>query len=150
MTEHERMFRGIMDWMGFKKIYLEFQASARQEGSPGYSYPKLIELAVNSITSFSLWPLKITGYLGLFITSISGILLVWMLVNYFLLNLFVFSPLAIVVVANTFLIGLILVSIGLVALYVGKIHTEVANRPLFIVRERLNGANPLSESNKIN
>jgi len=137
-TERERMFRGIMDWMGFHKIYVEFSADARTEGQAGYSYVKLWQLAVNSITAFSLWPLRITGYLGIFITSISGLLLIWMLATYLLKDGREYTPLAIVVVANTFLIGIVLSAIGLVALYIGTIHTEVVNRPLYLVRERLN------------
>jgi dolichol-phosphate mannosyltransferase len=139
-TERERMFRGIMDWMGFKRVYVEFQAGARTEGEAGYSYAKLIGLAVNSITSFSLWPLRLTGYLGLLITMTSGLLLVWMLLNFLIQNQFQYTALAIVVVANTFLIGVVLMAIGLVALYIGNIHTEVINRPLYIVRERINNA----------
>lgn len=137
-TERERMFRGIMDWMGFHKIYVEFNADARTEGQAGYSYAKLWQLAVNSITAFSLWPLRLTGYLGILITSISGLLLIWMLATYLLKDGRVYTPLAIVVVANTFLIGIVLSAIGLVALYIGTIHTEVVNRPLYLVRERLN------------
>ena len=104
----------------------------------GYSYSKLWQLAINSITSFSLWPLRLTGYLGIFITTTSGLLLTWMFGNYVLDCQAAYTPLAIVVVANTFLIGIVLMAIGLVALYVGTIHTEVVNRPLYIVRERLN------------
>lgn len=137
-TERDRMFRAIMDWMGFKKVYVEFDADARNDGTAGYSYIKLWHLALNSITSFSLWPLRLTGYLGGFITSTSGLLLAWMLGNYILGNKAAYTPLAIVVVANTFLIGIVLMAIGLVALYIGTIHTEVVNRPLYIVRERLN------------
>jgi polyisoprenyl-phosphate glycosyltransferase len=137
-TERDRLFRGIMDWMGFSRAYVEFQADARMEGQPGYSYSKLIGLAVNSLTSFSLWPLRITGYLGLLITSISSSLLFWMLVNFIVESEFQYTALAIVVVANTFLIGIVLMAIGLVALYIGSIHTEVINRPLYIVRERIN------------
>jgi dolichol-phosphate mannosyltransferase len=137
-TERERMFRGIMDWMGFHKIYVPFRAEARTEGPAGYSYTKLWRLAVNSITSFSLLPLRLTGYLGVLITSWSGFLLIWMLGTYFLTDTHMYTPLAIVVVANTFLIGIVLMAIGLVALYIGTIHTEVVNRPLYIVRERLN------------
>lgn len=137
-TERERMFRGIMDWMGFHKVYVEFRADARTEGEAGYSYTKLWRLAVNSITSFSLWPLRLTGYLGMLITSTSGLLLAWMLTNFMFLNKGAFTPLAIVVVINTFLIGIVLIAIGLVALYIGTIHTEVVNRPLYIVREQLN------------
>jgi dolichol-phosphate mannosyltransferase len=61
-----------------------------------------------------------------------------MLLNYILSAEWQYTPLAIVVVANTFFIGLVLISVGLVALYVGNIHTEVINRPLYIVRERIN------------
>ena len=137
-TERERMFRGIMDWLGFRKVYVEFSADARTEGEAGYSYSKLYRLAINSITSFSLWPLRLTGYLGLVITGLSGLLLAWMLGSYALGGQQSFTPLAIVVVANTLLMGIVLISIGLVALYIGAIHTEVINRPLYLVRERLN------------
>lgn len=136
-TERERMFRGIMDWLGFRRVYVEFKADARNDGKAGYSYAKLWQLALNSITSFSLWPLRLTGYLGGFITATSGLLLAWMLGNYLIKSRLVYTPIAIVVVANTFLIGIVLMSIGLVALYIGTIHTEVVNRPLYIVRERL-------------
>jgi glycosyltransferase involved in cell wall biosynthesis len=137
-TERERMFRGIMDWMGFRKVYVPFRADARGEGEAGYSYSKLWRLALNSITSFSLLPLRLTGYLGVLITTLSGFLLAWMLASYLVSNEPGYTPLAIVVVANTFLIGIVLMAIGMVALYIGTIHTEVVNRPLYIVRERLN------------
>ena len=139
-TERERMFRGIMDWMGFRRVYVEFRADARHDGEAGYSYGKLLRLAINSITAFSLWPLRITGYLGILISGISGLLMLWMLINYLLRSEVLYTPLAIVVVANTFLIGIVLMAIGLVAMYIGTIHTEVINRPLYIVRERLNVA----------
>jgi glycosyltransferase involved in cell wall biosynthesis len=137
-TERERMFRGIMDWMGFRRCYVEFEADARNDGEAGYSYKKLIKLAVGSIMSFSLLPLKLTGYLGVAITGVSSVLLLWMISNYLLHTQWVYTPLAIVVVANTFLIGIVLMAIGLVALYVGSIHTEVINRPLYVIRDRIN------------
>lgn len=137
-TERQRMFRGIMDWLGFHKAYVTFDAGARQEGEAGYSYVKLWRLAVDSITSFSLVPLKLTGYLGVMISGLSGLMLVWMLMSRFLLKSNFFSPLSIVVMANTFLIGIVLMAIGMVALYIGQIHTEVINRPLYVVRETVN------------
>lgn len=138
VTERERMFRGIIDWMGFNKVFVGFHAAEREEGAAGYSYQKLWHLAINSITAFSLWPLRLAGYLGLLITSLSGFLLLWMLGNYVVGSALIYTPLAIVVVANTFFIGIVLMAIGLVALYVGTIHTEVVNRPLYIERERIN------------
>lgn len=136
-TERERMFRGIMDWMGFRRSYVEFKADARAEGEAAYSYGKLWRLAVNSFTAFSLWPLRLAGYLGVFISTISGLMFIWMLANYLVLNVWIYTPLAMVVVINTFLIGTVLMALGLVALYVGIIHTEVINRPLYIVREKI-------------
>ena len=67
-----------------------------------------------------------------------GLLLSWMLISNYVLGLKQFTPLAVVVVFNTFLIGIVLMAIGLVALYIGTIHTEVINRPLYLIRERLN------------
>jgi glycosyltransferase involved in cell wall biosynthesis len=136
-TERERMFRGIMDWMGFRRSYIEFKADARAEGEPAYSYSKLWRLAVNSLTAFSLWPLRLAGYLGILISTITGGLFIWMFVNYLAFKVWVYTPLALVVVINTFLIGIVLIALGLVALYVGIIHTEVINRPLYIVREKI-------------
>lgn len=138
MTERGRVFRGLIDWMGFQKDFVEFNANARAKGKPGYTYRKLLRLVMNSITSFSLLPLKVAGFLGVIITFLSGNLLIIMLPTRFLFGSSFFSPLAIVVVANTFLIGIVLICLGLIALYVGNIHTEVTNRPLYIVKDRIN------------
>jgi dolichol-phosphate mannosyltransferase len=137
ITERQRVFRGIIEWMGFRRIFVEFTADERHSGDAKYSYAKLWRLAVNSITSFSLWPLRIAGYLGVAITSISALLLIWMLIDRFFDGKLAFTSLAFIVVANTFLMGIVLIAIGLVALYIGNIHIEVINRPLYIVRERL-------------
>ncbi|CAM3472022.1 glycosyltransferase family 2 protein [Paracidovorax anthurii] len=138
VTDQQPMFRGIMDWMGFRKVYVEFHAGAREAGVPGYSYARLLKMAISSITSFSLFPLRLIGYIGVFITLLSGGLLFWMLMSYFLMVQQMYTPLAIVVVANTFFIGLVLMAMGLMSLYIGAIHTEAINRPVYIIRERLN------------
>jgi dolichol-phosphate mannosyltransferase len=145
MTERDRLFRGIIDWMGFNKVYVEFHADAR-EGRVGYSYPKLWNLAINSLTSFSLFPLKVTAYLGLAISLASSVLLIWMFLARFFFAPDLFTPLAIVVVVIMFLNGTVLMAIGLVAHYIGTIHTEVINRPLYIIRERINFPHPDTDS----
>jgi dolichol-phosphate mannosyltransferase len=147
-TERDRMFRGIMDWLGFHKVYVEFEADARNEGEAGYSYSKLWQLAISSITSFSLWPLRLAGFLGVIITSTSSLLLLWMLLNFMFSTSLNYTPLAIFVVANTFFMGVVLISIGLVALYIGNIHTEVINRPLYLIREKLGGDPSISPGDR--
>lgn len=137
-TEKERMYRGIIDWLGFNKTYVEFDADPRLNGNPGYSYKKLINLAIKGITSFSLLPLKLAGILGTAISFFSGVLLLIMFPTRFIFKSSFFSPLAIVVVINTFLVGIVLICLGIIALYIGSIHGEVINRPLYIVKDKIN------------
>lgn len=138
-TERERIFRGVVDWLGFIRSYVYFQADQREGGSPRITYRKLLSLAITSLFSYSLWPLRVAAVVGICIASVSGLLLGWMLISYFVLaNSANLSPLAIFVVTNTFLIGLVLLCLGFAAIYIGKIHREVVNRPLFIIRERIN------------
>ncbi|EHJ48997.1 glycosyl transferase family 2 [Solidesulfovibrio carbinoliphilus subsp. oakridgensis] len=134
-TEGSRMFRGIIDWMGFKKTYIAFCAPARSQGKPAYPVKKLFNLAINSFTSFSLVPLRLAGYLGLIIMAVTLPLLCGMVLgNWFLAaNI---TPIAFFTVFNTLLIGIVLCALGMMSLYIGHIHTEVANRPLYIIRSR--------------
>jgi dolichol-phosphate mannosyltransferase len=95
---------------------------------------------MNSFTAFSLLPLKMAGYVGVAITTISGILLFVMLITRWFIDPNMFTPIAILGVSNIFLIGIVLISLGFIALYIARIHGEVINRPLYIIRERVNVA----------
>jgi len=136
--ERERMFRGMIDWMGYKRAKVEFVAPERLHGTANYSYNKLFQLALNSLTSFSLLPLRLAGYIGVIIIFLSGLLLVGMLVTNWVIEPNMFTSIAILGVSNMFLIGIVLISLGFIALYIARIHNEVINRPLYIVREKVN------------
>lgn len=138
VSERDRMFRAIMDWLGFRRATVEFVADARYEGSASYSFRALFSLGLGSLLSYSISPLRLTAYLGLVIALASGLLLSWILLSFVFSTGQSYTPLATFVVFNTFLMGLVLVAIGVVALYIGKISGEVANRPLYVVRERIN------------
>lgn len=135
--ERGRLFRGIVDWMGYKREKIEFIAPERKNGKATYAYRKLLHLAINSITAFSLMPLRLAGYLGVFITTVSFILLLVMLITE-IFNTLVFTIMAFIVVSNTLLIGIVLMCLGFIALYIARIHDEVVNRPLYIVRNKIN------------
>lgn len=138
-SERSRMFRGLIDWMGFRTKIIEFLAPARHnDAKPSYSYKKLIGLAINSITSFSLLPLKFSGYMGGLVTTLSFMLLLIMVFTEFI-HWQYYTVQAYFVVFITFLVGIELSSLGLMALYIGHIHTEVVGRPLYIVRDRVGG-----------
>jgi dolichol-phosphate mannosyltransferase len=135
--ERNRFFRGIIDWMGFEKASITFDSPDRITGKSTFSFNNLFNLAVNSFTSFSLMPLRITGYLGLAVTTASSLLFLYMIITHLVLGLTLFSKLAYFVVFNTLLFGIVLAALGLIALYIGNIHTEVSGRPLYIVQERV-------------
>jgi polyisoprenyl-phosphate glycosyltransferase len=139
IEERHRMFRGLIDWLGFRKIRLPFKADARMHGQSVYSYAKLTNLALNSFIGHSSIPLKLVGLIGGLITIGSVALLTFMvtcqLSDPTWLNL---SSLSFVVVINTILIGIVLLALGLMSLYISKIYSETQNRPLYIVRDVLN------------
>ena len=127
------MTRGLIDWLGFRREYIRFKAPERQYGEASYSIHKLFRLAVSSFASHSLIPLRLAGYIGLLIMILSGILGIVMGIDRYFMPLgFNFSGPAILANINLFLVGLVLVSLGLLAYYIGQIFSETQNRPLYV------------------
>lgn len=134
--ERTRFFRGLIDWMGFKKTSVTFSAPDRSKGESTFKLSNLTRMAVNSFTTFSLLPLRVTGWLGLTVVSLSLAVLFYMIISQFFFTQ-VYTALAYFVVFNTLLFGVVLAALGLIALYIGHIHTEVIRRPLYIVQEKV-------------
>jgi dolichol-phosphate mannosyltransferase len=135
-TEHGRMTRGLIDWLGFKREYIYFDAHERVNGKVGYSKIKLFRLAFSAFISHSLLPLKFAGYLGIVITLLSACVGVFLLLGRFVFyNAFAlsFTGTADLAVLLIFLVGIVLSCLGLVALYIATIKDEVANRPRYVV-----------------
>src|SRR6185312_9647584 len=65
-TEHGRITRGLIDWLGFTRAYVLFDADKRHSGTAQYGYRKLVALSLSAFVSHSLLPLRIAGYLGFF------------------------------------------------------------------------------------
>ncbi|MCX6789498.1 MAG: glycosyltransferase family 2 protein [Candidatus Gribaldobacteria bacterium] len=140
-TERNRISRGLIDWLGFQKDFIYFQADERQNGQAGYGFLKLVKLALSSFVTHSLFPLKLAGYLGVVITSASGLFGLFIIIEKYILAdpfSFYFSGPFLVGVFLLFMVGIILSCLGLVALYVANIHGEVVNRPLYVIRKKKN------------
>lgn len=136
MTERDRMTRGLIDWLGFKRDTVHFKADERHHGTATYSTAKLFKLAMDSFVSMSLFPLRLSGYAGVIIMGVSGPLGLFMYVDKYLMdNSFDFTGPASLGVLLVFLVGVILANFGLIALYIATIHSEVRNRPLYVVRK---------------
>lgn len=141
-TERNRITRGIIDWSGFERRYIYFEAPPRRFGEAGYSYRKLFALAMNSFAAYSMLPLKFASWLGWFILFISSGLGIFTIVEKYLLgdpmNLEIRGT-AMLAIMLLFLIGVVLICLGFVAMYIARIHEEVINRPLYIVKNEENG-----------
>ncbi len=137
-SEKNRITRGLIDWLGFRRDYVYFDAEERMHGTASYNPMKLLRLAISSFISHSFLPLKLAGYLGLLIILVSFPLGVFIFIEKYLmhdpwgLN---FSGPAILAVIILFLVGVILICLGLVALYIANIHTEVTGRPIYVIRK---------------
>lgn len=139
LTEHNRITRGLIDWLGFKRSYVEFTSAARHSGRASYSFRKLVRLALHSFVSQSTKPLQFAGILGFIVTIAAAILGVFLLIENYVLN----DPLELAVTGTamlaiflSFLVGLVLICQWLLALYVESIHNETQNRPLYIISRK--------------
>ncbi|QQG50946.1 MAG: glycosyltransferase family 2 protein [Candidatus Saccharibacteria bacterium] len=141
-TERNRITRGIIDWSGFERRYIYFEAPPRRFGEAGYSYRKLFALAMNSFAAYSMLPLKFASWLGWFILFVSSGLGLFTIIEKYVLgdpmNLEIRGT-AMLAIMLLFLIGVVLICLGFVAMYIARIHEEVINRPLYIVKNEENG-----------
>lgn len=136
LNETERIARGLIDWLGFRREYIYFKANARSHGSASYSSGKLVNLAVNSFTSLSVKPLYIFGYTGIFITIASFLLGLAVIIEQLILNdplNWKFTGTAMLGILIIFLVGLVLMSQGILSLYISTLHSQTKQRPLYII-----------------
>ncbi len=135
MTERNRITRGLIDWLGYKREYVYYRENSRVHGDATYSLPKLIKLAVDSAISLSISPLYVTAYIGAVVLPLSVLLGLGMSINALFgdpMNLHATGG-AYLMVFVLFLVGIILVSQGIIGLYLSHIHTETQNRPLYVI-----------------
>ena len=135
-TERNRLSRGLIDWLGFSKTYIKVKTKERLGGKPSYNRRKLAILAVDSMASMSRTPLVIFGYLGAGITIFSGIFGLFILIEQYILGdpmRLDWSGAVAMSVFVAFLVGIVLISQAITALYVSQIHTEAKGRPLYVV-----------------
>lgn len=140
MTERNRITRGIIDWIGFRREYVHFEVGLRNAGVPSYKFTSLVRLAINSLTAYSLLPLQLAGYLGVGILLLATPLGAFLMIETYLLSdpfNWQITGTAMLAIMILMLVGLILACLGLVALYIAHIHAEVTNRPLYIVRRKI-------------
>ncbi len=155
LPENIRFVRGLRSYAGFRQIGLKYERHGRSAGQVKYTLKKLIKLALDGIFGFTLLPLKMATYSGLFVAVSSlAIGLVFLMARFFnfpILGAHVqdvpgFTTLA---VGGFFLGGIILLFMGILGEYMGRIYIEVKQRPQYIVEQVIENKQPSASYNEI-
>jgi len=132
LNENELFIRGLVSWIGFKQIGIEYIPGRRIAGQSKYTFSKMIRLGIQGITSFSIRPLYLATYLGIGFSVLSILLYVpYILISFFSGN--VVSGWSSVLATVVFLGGLQLMILGIIGIYLGKLFMQSKGRPRYII-----------------
>ena len=134
LSEVQRFSKGIFSWVGFNTKWISFENVDRAAGVSKWNFFKLFSYAIDGITAFSTFPLKIASILGLFISSGSFIYLIYIVLKTIILGKDV-PGYASIITVTLFIGGIIILSCGILGEYIGKIYLEVKKRPIYIMAE---------------
>ncbi|MFM9944473.1 MAG: glycosyltransferase family 2 protein [Bacteroidia bacterium] len=134
MPEKQKFLRGQMAWVGFRQTFVEYDRDERMAGNTGYTFRKMFRLAMDGITSFSNFPLRVATISGFVCAFVGFFLIVYTLYSRYVLKDYEpgWSSLMITIV---FIGGIQLIGIGIIGEYISRIYDNIRNRPLYIVDE---------------
>lgn len=135
IPEEDKNIKNFIYWSGYKKKEIKIEINQRSHGISKFSLYKLFKLSINHFASFSILPLKLIGYLGIILVSISILLLFYIfIVNFFRLSFI--SIQTIIIIFNSLFTGMTMIAIGLLAIYVARIDKHLMQRPKYIISEK--------------
>jgi dolichol-phosphate mannosyltransferase len=134
IREKSRFLIGLMSWVGFFQTGVEIERHKRHAGKSKYTLFKLFKLAWHGVTSFSYMPLQAATYFGFGVSAISFLMGIYMLYRKLFLGIPILGY-ASIIVSLFFLGGVILLVLGVIGEYIGRIYTEVQDRPLYVIKE---------------
>ena len=135
--ENARFYGSTIKWLGFKRTYIEASHGERFSGKPSYTLKKRVNLALDIILSFSDRPLKFAIGIGIFMSILSFSLILWILLGVFNWGFTQVgwpSLMAVILLIG----GVVLIVLGIIGTYIGRIFREVRNRPLYVIDEKVN------------
>ncbi|UOR04741.1 glycosyltransferase family 2 protein [Hymenobacter aerilatus] len=134
MPEQNKFIRGQISWIGYRQTYLEYDRAERAGGATGYTYSKMIRLALDGITGFSNAPLKFATISGFVVSGIAFIVMLYTLYERFVAH--DYQPgWASLMVSILFLGGVQLIAVGIIGEYLSRLSANVRQRPLYIISD---------------
>ncbi len=145
MPEYHRFLRGMVAWVGYKSIILPYSPPPRMAGKSKYSLQKMVRLSMDAVFSFSLVPLYIGISLGILMLLLAFIEMIYVLSFWVTGNISNLAPgwsslMFIILIVG----GFLMISIGVIGVYIGYIFQEVKGRPVYLVREPADGPDKIS------
>jgi dolichol-phosphate mannosyltransferase len=137
MRESIRYFPTMIKWVGFESAKIDVVHDSREEGESSYNFKKLLKLALEIILAFSDKPLRLMIKIGLIISLISVVIAIDAIYSWLNGNISVLGYTSIIV-SIWLLSGIIISTLGLVGLYVGKTFEGVKNRPIYLIQKKIN------------
>ncbi len=137
INEKNRYIRGLISWLGFKQSAVEFSRDKRFAGETKYPLKKMLRFAFDAITSFSYKPLKLASYAGMFLSLFSFIYLLIVLYQRVFTNKAI-QGWASTMAVSLFFNGIVLLILGIIGEYIGRIYDEAKGRPLYVIRQTKN------------
>jgi len=131
IQEKNRFFRGLTNWIGLKHSRIEFKVEERKVGKTKWNWFKLFQLSIDATTSYSAKPLQIVTILGIFTLLFSIILGLQTLYNKFFGG--AVSGFTTVILVVLILCSIIMISMGILGVYLSKVYNEVKNRPIYVI-----------------
>lgn len=136
LSESSRFFRGIISWLGFKRAQIPFSVKQRTGGKSGWSIIQLIKLALDATTAFSALPLHLITIMGLITFALSFALSIHTL--YMKFSGTAVSGFATVILLLLFIASILMLSLGIIGMYISRIFDEVKRRPGYIIEKMIN------------
>ncbi|MCB0707673.1 MAG: glycosyltransferase family 2 protein [Saprospiraceae bacterium] len=134
MPEKNKYLRGQIAWIGFRQTYIEYERQERHAGETGYTFRKMLRFALDGITGFSDFPLKIVTYFGFLVTAFAFFVAIYVLYSRFVSGNYV-QGWSSLMISLLFIGGVQMIAIGIIGEYLSRMNTNVRNRPLYIIRE---------------
>lgn len=134
MPESHKFLRGQIAWIGFRQTNLEYERDERLHGSSGYTYKKMLRFALDGITAFSDFPLKVVTWFGFLVSFIAFIVILFAFYSRFILKDYVQGWTSLMI-SVLFIGGIQMIAIGIIGEYMSRMNTDIRKRPLYIVEE---------------
>lgn len=135
LPEYHRFSKGIFSWVGYNTMSIPYEVKERESGETKWNFMKLLKYALDGIIAYTDMPLKLPLYTG----AAMGVVSVIQFLVFMLIDIFTSYPISLGYIASAVLLvgAVICVFLGIIGYYLGKIHTQVKERPIFIAKEIL-------------